>query len=98
MDSRPAAWRYVARQRQDRGIRSRVDSLQQAFRRGAFVAVRDFGVQKNLFPGVRSIVVSTNYIEIDVDAQVTWISGGTPVGPGPRIELVSLTQGYLRPR
>jgi len=73
-----------------------LSAVRRAIEAGAFLAIRDFGVDKGQYPEVRSIEVSSHYVHIDTDGEVRWISQGGQVATGSRIHFNRLTSGYLR--
>src|SRR6266516_570503 len=73
-------------------------ALQERLAAGAAFSVKDFGVQKDRYPVVRSIVVGDSTIDIEADGDIRWIGNGSLVGEGHLLDIRSLPAGtrYVR--
>jgi len=59
-----------------------LEAYQEAFERGAVIAVRDNGEIKDQYPVIRGVSINEDGASIDVDGDVTWTSRGAVIGRG----------------
>jgi hypothetical protein len=71
-----------------------LESYEEAFQRGAILAIKDIGIVKDLMPSVLEISVATDHVHIETSGEVIWIAHGTEVRWGPTLLFSELGRGW----
>lgn len=75
-----------------------LESLRDAFERGAMAAVKDTGAVKGEFPEIDRIASTLEGITVETDSEVRWISKGRVLATDSTLSLSGLPEGlrYIR--